>query len=474
MWKEFRKSTRNRRPLQSMGVMAVLLLALWMAMGRGGWPLTVHAQVTSAITSPAPGSVVNGEVPILGTATIGSFQRYELYYKPALAADDTYTYFGDGVNEIVNGQLGVWDTTDLPSGDYTLRLRVVQNDGNYMEYFSENISVNPPATPTPILPPSAATATPDLTDAMTTTTTASQVSAGRAVTGAVARTITMLGRGTASAPPAYVRVRLFVASAADPEGTGFRFASETDLQQVVATLQSTGTALEEVQILPFSRRPDASVGVGEVRFLYRQPGNLSAFLADALTRLAGNPSTRVVDIVVQFGVDSCAPLEVEAMRAAILSARARAEPMAQVLNVSLGPVLSVSENVPAVPVTGNCLDLTDPAEFTPIHADTPTEVEVAVTLAVTFVMAEATTDAGVEPTPTMEPTPTPDPAQIPTATATTPAATTTTHTYQFGETLDQIALQYGVTVDSILAANNLTTETAQFLQPGQTLIIPLP
>jgi LysM repeat protein len=134
-------------------------------------------------------------------------------------------------------------------------------------------------------------------------------------------------------------------------------------------------------------------------------------------------------------------------------------------------VLSVSENVPSVPVTGNCLDLAVPAEFAPISADTPTQVEVAVTLAVTFVMAEATTAPAVAPTPTVEATPTPDLSQIPTA---TPPARTTTHTYQFGETLENIALRYNVSIDSILTANNLTTETAQSLQPGQTLLIPLP
>jgi uncharacterized protein YggE len=425
---------------------------------------------------------VRGEVPIIGTATIGGFQRYELYYKPALAADDTYTYLGDGVNEIFNGQLGIWDTTNLPSGDYTLRLRVVQNDGNYAEFFAENISVNLPVTPTPAITPFA-TQDPSAVGLITPTVdaTTAQISLGRSITGTVARTLTMLGRGTASASPNYVRVRLFMASAAaDPNTVGFRFASESDLQQVVSSLQSAGAPLEEVEILPFSRRPDASAGVGEVRFLYRQPANLSAFLSDALNRLAGNPGARVVDIAVQFGVDNCAPLEVEAMRAAILSARARAEPMAQVLNVDLGPVLSVSENVPSIPVTGTCLDLADQTEFMPLSSDTPTQIEVAVTLAVTFVMVETPAGAVVEPTPTpfLQATPTPDLSQFPTPTpdlslSPTPTPSTTiSHTFQLGETIETIAFRYGVTVESILAANNLTLETAPFLQAGQTLIIP--
>jgi uncharacterized protein len=476
MWIQAANSIRNRRLLQSIGGILGIALALWLAASRPDLSPALRAQVSSGITSPAAGSVVRGEVPLMGTATIGGFQRYELYYKPALAADDTYTFFDEGVNEVINGQLGSWDTTNLPSGDYTLRLRVVQNDGNYAEFFTENISVNPPATPTPAITPFASTTDPAgvaglITPAADAGTT--QISLGRPITGTVARTITLLGRGTASAAPNYVRVRLFIASAAaDPNTVGFRFASEADLQQVVLTLQSAGVPLEELRIIPFSRRPDASAGVGEIRFLYRQPGNLSAFLSDALNRLAGNPSARVVDMAVQFGVDNCAPLEVEAMRAAILSARARAEPMAQVLNVSLGPVLSVSENVPSIPVTGSCLNLADQTEFMPLVADTPTEVEVAVTLAVTFVMLETPASVVAEPTPTpvLEATPTPDPSQFPESTP----MTTGFHTILLGETLDMIALQYNVTVDSILSANNLTPETAQFLQPGQTLIIPQP
>jgi uncharacterized protein YggE len=474
MWIEASKSMRNRRLLLSMGAIALILLTLWISTGRYGGASTVYAQISSGITSPAAGSVARGEVPILGTATIGGFQRYELYYKPALAADDTYTFFDEGVNVVINGQLGIWDTTNLAPGDYTLRLRVVQNDGNYAEFFAQNISVNPPAMPTPAITPFAGATDPAGVAGLITPTAdtgSAQISLGRPITGTVARTITLLGRGAASAAPNYVRVRLFIAGAvADPNTVGFRFASEADLQQVVLTLQSAGVPLEELRSIPFSRRSDASAGVGEIRFLYRQPGNLSAFLSDALNRLAGNPNTRVVDIAVQFGVDNCAPLEVEAMRAAILSARARAEPMAQVLNVSLGPVLSVSENVPSIPVTGSCLNLADQTEFMPLVGDTPTEVEVAVTLAVTFVMVEAPAGAIVEPTPTpfLEPTPTPDPSQFP---APTPA-TTTFHTIQLGETLDTIAVQYGVTVESILVTNNLTPETAQLLQPGQTLSIP--
>ncbi len=41
-----------------------------------------------------------------------------------------------------NGRPGVWQTGGLPPGLYSLRLRVVKNDGNYAEFFAPNLSLN--------------------------------------------------------------------------------------------------------------------------------------------------------------------------------------------------------------------------------------------------------------------------------------------------------------------------------------------
>ena len=114
----------------------------------------------SGITSPAPGSSVRGAVPILGTGTRADFVRYELYYKQEPSGDEAYIWIASETRQVQNGQLGVWQTGDLPPGIYTLRLRVVRPDGNYGEFFAPNISVNqevptptpdgPTATPIPI------------------------------------------------------------------------------------------------------------------------------------------------------------------------------------------------------------------------------------------------------------------------------------------------------------------------------------
>ncbi len=140
-------------------------------------PAAVRAQDSSGISSPGPGAAINGDVPIIGTATIDPFQKYELHYKQEPSGDDAYIYFAGGTSPVVNGQLGVWQAGGLPAGTYTLRLRVVKADGNYAEFYIPNITVNqgaavPSVTATSALTP---TATPTFTPAPQPTAVVGQV-----------------------------------------------------------------------------------------------------------------------------------------------------------------------------------------------------------------------------------------------------------------------------------------------------------
>jgi hypothetical protein len=129
--------------------------ALWAAQ-------PVFAQ--SGITTPTAGASVSGDVAIMGTAVIDPFQKYELHYKLEPSGDDAYIYFFGATTPVMNGQLGVWQTGGMPPGTYSLRLRVVKNDGNYAEFYTQNISVNQGAaadeSPTPTATSSEPTATP--------------------------------------------------------------------------------------------------------------------------------------------------------------------------------------------------------------------------------------------------------------------------------------------------------------------------
>ncbi len=152
----------GRRSALQIGWIA-LWLALWCA---AVWPQPAAArpsQQQAVITSPQPLSVVRGRVTIEGTAVHPNFLRYELYYSPEPVRDDSWVFIGEAhYNQVANGFLGTWDTTSLPDGLYSLRLRVVRQDANYEEYIVRGLQVantQPTDTPTPAATPTP-TATP--------------------------------------------------------------------------------------------------------------------------------------------------------------------------------------------------------------------------------------------------------------------------------------------------------------------------
>ena len=154
---------RAARLLRPAALLVGLALAVALFVGRA---LPARAQSESAITSPAPGSAISGDVTIQGTAVIEPFQKYELHYKLEPSGDDAYIYFDGRTSPVVNGQLGVWRASGLPPGTYSLRLRVVKADGNYAEYFSPNLTLNQGAAPTPT-PAESPTVTPTATPTFT-------------------------------------------------------------------------------------------------------------------------------------------------------------------------------------------------------------------------------------------------------------------------------------------------------------------
>lgn len=112
------------------------------------------AQVSGQITSPLDRASVRGLVPIEGSATHPQFQKYELQFGPEPNPGDQWTPLAGSPFSVpvVQGRLALWDTTIIPDGVYSLRLRVVRVDGNYDEYFVRGIQISntrPTDTPTP-------------------------------------------------------------------------------------------------------------------------------------------------------------------------------------------------------------------------------------------------------------------------------------------------------------------------------------
>jgi hypothetical protein len=127
----------------------------------------------AVITSPRDRAVVRDKVSIQGTATHPEFWKYEIAYGPEPNPGDQWVLIGMvHETQVVDNVLETWDTTLLPDGNYSLRLRVVRRDGNYDEYFVREVAVantlptdtpSPPAvTPTPTDTPTPLPPTPTI------------------------------------------------------------------------------------------------------------------------------------------------------------------------------------------------------------------------------------------------------------------------------------------------------------------------
>jgi hypothetical protein len=80
-----------------------------------------------------------------------------LEFSPEPVTGSQWRIIGEIVQTpILDGVLQNWDTTQTPDGSYTLRLRTVRLDGNYTEFFAQQVVVansQPLATDTPAVTP---------------------------------------------------------------------------------------------------------------------------------------------------------------------------------------------------------------------------------------------------------------------------------------------------------------------------------
>jgi hypothetical protein len=82
---------------------------------------------TAVIDSPLQCAFVEGQVQITGTAADNNFDRYTLHYIGGAAETWTDILNVAATEPIVNGALGIWNTTQLPYCSYVIRLRVVSD-----------------------------------------------------------------------------------------------------------------------------------------------------------------------------------------------------------------------------------------------------------------------------------------------------------------------------------------------------------
>lgn len=153
----------------------LILAVFWLIQLTGVAAAPVRQSTDVAvINSPASNSIVRGIVPVQGSADHTQFQFYKVEFAPEPVTGDQWQIIGAIHNtSVINGVLENWDTTAIPDGSYTLRLQTVKLDGNYLEFFVQQIVVTntqplPTDTPVPteappeseVLVPAAPTVTP--------------------------------------------------------------------------------------------------------------------------------------------------------------------------------------------------------------------------------------------------------------------------------------------------------------------------
>ena len=77
------------------------------------------------ISSPQPGAVVSGDIPIVGTADHEEFWYYKLERTEGTNLDGAFLYFEGQQTAVSNGLLGVLDTSFMVDGVHTVLLTVV-------------------------------------------------------------------------------------------------------------------------------------------------------------------------------------------------------------------------------------------------------------------------------------------------------------------------------------------------------------
>jgi membrane peptidoglycan carboxypeptidase len=133
--------------------------------------------IVAKITSPLDGSTARGTISLEGSAVAANFSHYQVELGVGTTPQAFMVVHGPIDQLIEQGVLGVFDTTQVENGAYTLRLVVFDQRGGSIESRVRLLVDNPP-TPTPLPTPTltltpvpTATEVPTATPTMTPTAT---------------------------------------------------------------------------------------------------------------------------------------------------------------------------------------------------------------------------------------------------------------------------------------------------------------
>ncbi|MEA3335479.1 MAG: hypothetical protein U9R25_06175 [Chloroflexota bacterium] len=120
----------TKKPLRMVFILSALILLLAI-------PAATGAAGENGIVSPEDGATISGSVEVTGVAADPNFEKWQLDILGD-GDEDSASFIALGEEQVSEAaKLATVDTTMYPDGAYTLRLRVVRNDGQYDEYFSK-------------------------------------------------------------------------------------------------------------------------------------------------------------------------------------------------------------------------------------------------------------------------------------------------------------------------------------------------
>jgi uncharacterized protein YggE len=164
------------------------------------------------------------------------------------------------------------------------------------------------------------------------------------------RTLTMEGEGEVKAVPDMAEVTAGVTTAA-PAAAAALSANTDRMRGVFAAIEQLGVPEKNIRTVNFSIAPQYTGGGNNIppRLTGYQANNEVSVRLDDVGKLGGALDALVTAGAnqmngIRFSVKDPAPLLTEARAAAVADARAKAETYAKAAGMSLGPILSISEN----------------------------------------------------------------------------------------------------------------------------------
>ena len=107
---------------------------------------TLDLRVVNEIEHPQSGDAVFGFTPLVGTAVIRNFDRYDVHIAPT--GTENWQWLATQRDVVRSGVLYVLNTYEFADGYYDVRVRAIDRSGNFTEGFVRRLEIRNAAPPT--------------------------------------------------------------------------------------------------------------------------------------------------------------------------------------------------------------------------------------------------------------------------------------------------------------------------------------